>query len=1459
MSNKPDDPRRPNPDDKPSSAAPPKSHPGADKSADPGSESAIDLGKLGEGEVSGISVIEWAALVDDPVSSKSKVRIDAPSDMDLLGQLADKAELPKGTPLAEEDIAELIAEAEAEAPFRLEDESAAPTHTKAVDDDALFADMMAESVDLGGEHPSGVIVQQSEHEVYLEEPVAAEPGVDSGSFVDLGATALIEDDIAYLGGSDSGAIDLGDEAVIVEEVAASAGQSDVIDLGMDAIIVEESDDDFDAVDLASASALVGKASESDRPIDLGRDAMIYEESSDEAIDLGADTRVVNNRADPGSNVPSSIDLSGTASATSGQSDSGLDMLEDDLRKRPLDAAPKKRPSRDLIAEGLESGTDLLGAAKARAKHDEDALYDDFLSENVRADQSSSVDLGSAADLELFDEAQRSAKSHGATGADSDIRIEDVAEMKAASDDYVDIDLEQIKDSAPKKKGKAAAAVSTDELESFAGEELEAGFDEAPIGKKGKKAKPVIEEGEDEEAPKKGKKAKSEDEGVPVKAGGKGGAWIGGTFLGTLVGVGAVAGLLIAGVIPAEYLGYLGIQPAGEKKVTDVGKTNPTPVITFAQTLDKIRNGDLDQVKPGDLEAANKPEEFVGRAEFHWLTYLRDVRGKDPLATLKDDAEPVKLALADIEKASTGDNLDAKADALFLRGQIEELTGKQAKAKATYAEGAKDFPAQKARFENAQTLVVLIERTTALPPGLPRDMLVALIVMLQDPGGNKPPAPVGEEAGYRFWEALKLARDGKTAGSVKALDDAVKALDDARSRHDQGRFLRPRKPQNPMSDPREEIFLKACDELRIFWKDQAKLKNEGYLDAVDKDRIPEVDKLLAKAEDKARDDQLKGLTKLFEGKKIVKADDLVALVQAERKAVDADKLTQKTKLDDQQTKLDRLDKDAKLADKKIEATEKSLKETQAVAKKAQDDAAAATAVLKQVGETVGSEFTDVKASRESLLREVRESVRAAKTVDPRGTIKQLERDLVVDRAKLAQRWDPAEMLGFWVPILQKERDRKDLGGRAMVDVKRVLEDVSSKDEPKAQALLVQGLVERNAEKYHEAKATLTKARAGLLGSKGDWLSVCDEALVEVSDPAADIAKRARQLESSGKKAEAIAVLDRGLKSLSDRKGPLYLQKAKAAIESARSKGPIKAADPLVQSAQKDAAEAAKEGLPEGYFVAGRIEEDLGQIKEAIENYRAAIKAHGKNDAEGSRYRIALARALLKQRGTESSSLAAPRPEAVALRSGVSVETVAVLTFLTLQAAGLPGDKPASSAEAEKLADEILALGDKAPFDARAQALAIKGLHTRALQVYTAGLRDSGLLSAEHANTLLDLINAHPVLKRPDSLTTPDPTQAEKYYNSGLNFYSARKYESAEKEFLSAIQNDKADARYYYFLGLSRLAQGKREAVEDFDQGARLEQQGKPGRAAVSTALERVQGPMRERLTDVRSRPVRERSK
>ena len=49
------------------------------------------------------------------------------------------------------------------------------------------------------------------------------------------------------------------------------------------------------------------------------------------------------------------------------------------------------------------------------------------------------------------------------------------------------------------------------------------------------------------------------------------------------------------------------------------------------------------------------------------------------------------------------------------------------------------------------------------------------------------------------------------------------------------------------------------------------------------------------------------------------------------------------------------------------------------------------------------------------------------------------------------------------------------------------------------------------------------------------------------------------------------------------------------------------------------------------------------------------------------------------------------------------------------------------------------------------------------------------------------------------------------------------------------------------------QGDRDAAEDFEQGARLERQNRPARAAVSAALERVQGAARSQLNDIRDRP------
>ncbi len=740
----------------------------------------------------------------------------------------------------------------------------------------------------------------------------------------------------------------------------------------------------------------------------------------------------------------------------------------------------------------------------------------------------------------------------------------------------------------------------------------------------------------------------------------------------------------------------------------------------------------------------------------------------------------------------------------------------------------------------------------VPAGMSPRLLALLLIAFQAPPGTDPP-PAADEAGFPFWKSIKLAREGK-------YDEAIKALDEARDRHEKRRYLVPRKQQNPLSDPREEIFLRAVDDVKAYWTLLARLGiPPGYAMADGTEREKMLDVVLKKAEAA----QLKELaTKLVKDKPVAKLDDLIKLLDADRKA-STDKIAglEGAVVDEKKKVVDLEEKLTKSNQELIE-TRVALKTAATREKELQTANAAANAALKEVGEATGVTFIDLKTSREKLVKGVQEIKRTASVVDPKGMITKLERESAVDRAKLKERWEPEQMLVFWLPILQADRSRADLRTKALADAVRVLNDPAATDVQKGRALAIQGLVLRNAEKFDEAKPILQKAKAALMATSGDWLTHTETALREVSNPGADVAGKADVLVSQGKSAEAIALLERGLRSASGSKGPLYAQRALIALEAARAKGPLGAADPQVQAARKDAAEAAKENLAVGHYVVGRLAEELGQLGEAITSYRAAIKALKADDEMGSRYRMALARALLKSRSADSPARTSkasfkPTKEIPAARTLSILDFTSMMLTLTFQGADLPTTGPITS-EAEKLADEVLK-DPKAPFDDKAQALAVKGLYTRALLLYTNGLRDKGLLAPAYANALIDLINTHPALKRPESVTVPEPVEGEKSYAAGVNFFFAHRYADAEKAFLSAVENDNSDARYYYFLGLSRLLQHKREAIEDFDQAARLERLGRPSRAAVSNALERVQGPMRRFLNEIRTRPVKENTK
>ncbi len=397
----------------------------------------------------------------------------------------------------------------------------------------------------------------------------------------------------------------------------------------------------------------------------------------------------------------------------------------------------------------------------------------------------------------------------------------------------------------------------------------------------------------------------------------------------------------------------------------------------------------------------------------------------------------------------------------------------------------------------------------------------------------------------------------------------------------------------------------------------------------------------------------------------------------------------------------------------------------------------------------------------------------------------------------------------------------------------------------------GLAHRNLGEFDSARALLKEPASSTAIPRPEWAVTAASALKELTEPAAYYLPRARELYEEGKDQEALAALVQAA-TLFPKDAPALLPlRSLVRLDLARvkGKGKIEAADPLVVEARKDAETAATAGNAEGHYALGRIHEDLGDLANAKVSYAKALAAHGATDEAGLRYRVALARVLKLQaeKAGPGRAAAGPRSSAAALADARRQPLLTLLLLVELSFQAAPG--PEQDA-AGKLIDEVLAAKEGPDtFMLRAEALALKGLWTPALKTYAAGLRPH--IRRDYADGLANLIDNHPALRRPSGMEPPNPVLAEARYATGLRNYFARKFVDAEASFASAIEADNQDARYFYFLGLSYLALNRRDdANADFEEGARLEEQNRPGRTAVSTSLERVQGPARQAVNRFR---------
>ena len=130
-------------------------------------------------------------------------------------------------------------------------------------------------------------------------------------------------------------------------------------------------------------------------------------------------------------------------------------------------------------------------------------------------------------------------------------------------------------------------------------------------------------------------------------------------------------------------------------------------------------------------------------------------------------------------------------------------------------------------------------------------------------------------------------------------------------------------------------------------------------------------------------------------------------------------------------------------------------------------------------------------------------------------------------------------------------------------------------------------------------------------------------------------------------------------------------------------------------------------------------------------------------------------------------------------------------------------------------------------------------------------ESKLLQAEFTRQLSEVRQGGTVQITPAEVLTED--RAARDYNSGVSAYQFRNYTGALAALESAVKLNPADARYWYYLGLTQWELGKHdEARAAFKKGYDLESRNKPNAALVGEALERIQGTARRELNRYQNR-------
>ncbi len=463
-------------------------------------------------------------------------------------------------------------------------------------------------------------------------------------------------------------------------------------------------------------------------------------------------------------------------------------------------------------------------------------------------------------------------------------------------------------------------------------------------------------------------------------------------------IGALAGAILAGAACAGTY-FSGLVPNSEKSaagpptnpiVNPGGPGNqatPPPVATpGAAAQHAFAMGNLSQAL--EMVKARPATTVEERATAGSVRIYAKVNGTGTDADLQQGQKDLQQVIAEAGKEKTADSIRRAVKATVDLAISYEATGDTATARKLFTEARTKFPkyasifdAQLDRIESARAGGTSFRFT---PADTERLMLALGILLAEEP--NAAPQEELPEAGTYYWKAIRAARDGKYKDAIDLIGQA-KAAHVKRAKALAGRGI------NPLTDPLEQMFPRACDELAAHWRLKGELyANPAIADAIKKDGVIKTLDTLARASMEAataKADFAKAEKTLIAAKIDLTKSEAAAKLASEKA----------TKLESEVAKLD---KAVKAEQKSKLDLEDRLKVADTAAKAMETKLATAAADLK----ASVKESKDRQAALDSLAKELKPAV------------------------SLPEKWTPADLVAGTKSLasLVKAKDLKVLAER-----------------------------------------------------------------------------------------------------------------------------------------------------------------------------------------------------------------------------------------------------------------------------------------------------------------------------------------------------------------------------------------------------------------------------------------------